>query len=239
MLYTFLLIAMVSGYTGYTGYREVTETGTDGYRTSEMIIEVNGLTVYNNAQTITEEAITATRPESRAEILWVDRNHLNSIANESVISMNGAGILASWSFTNDRISFYGTTETSNPVWSYSTPANNGSDMDVAAGFNIEILSSASYNDSTYIWLSSSSVPTLVLEPARKQDITDDGQYIVCLSSSKDSITCLDTSTGVEIWKTALYAVGNQSNGIDYIGRWFKSSCYRLRCFLRSPGLQHG
>jgi hypothetical protein len=185
MLCTFLLIAMVSGY---TGYREVTETGTDGYRTSEMIIEVNGLTVYNNGQTITEEAITVTSPESRAEILWVDRNHLNSIANESVISMDGAGILASWSFTNDRISFYGTTETSNPVWSYSTPANNGSDMDVAAGLNIEILSAASYNDSTYIWLSSSSVPTLVLEPARKQDITDDGQYIVCLSSSNDSIT---------------------------------------------------
>ncbi len=213
MFYTFLLIAMVSGY---TGYREVTEIGTDGYAVSKMIMEVNGVIVDNTVPIITEEATRITSPESRAEVLWVDRNHMNAIANESVISMDGAGILASWQMNSDRISFYGTTETSTPVWSYSIPANNDN-MDVAAGLNVEVLSAASYYDSTYVWLSSSSVPTLVLEPARKQDITADGQYIVYLNVSKDSIMCVDTSTEVEIWKTALHAIGYQPNGIDISG----------------------
>jgi hypothetical protein len=208
-----LVTAMVSGFTGYS---EITEIGTDGDLVTKTILEIDGETVEDTGDLITEEAACTSSPEFKAELYWVDRNHQAAIANESAISMDGAGILTSWYLNNDRIACYETTGSSIPLWNYSLPFNNNK-MDVAAGLNNEIFSAASFDDATYVWLSSSSVPTLILDPGRKQDITVDGAYLVYINAAGDSLICLDTATELEVWKIALFETGFQLNGVDISG----------------------
>ena len=208
-----LVAAMVSGFTGYS---EIIEIGTDGYLAVKTILEIDGEIVEDSGELIIEEAACTSSPEFKAELYWVDRNHQAAIANESAISMDGAGILTSWYLNNDRIACYETEGTSIPLWNYSTVYNLNK-MDVAAGLNNEIFSAASFDESIWVWLSSSSVPTLILDPGKKQDITADGAYIVYTDVEGDSLTCLDTATEFEVWKIALFETGVQLNGVDISG----------------------
>ncbi|MCK4806209.1 MAG: T9SS type A sorting domain-containing protein, partial [Candidatus Aegiribacteria sp.] len=66
----------------------------------------------------------------------------------------------------------------------------------------------------YAWLSSSPVPTLTLEPGDKQDITEDGLYLVKVNESVDTLICIDTSSEVEIWRTYIVTSVGIYNGID-------------------------
>ncbi len=208
-----LLAAMVSGFTGYS---EVTEIGTDGNSVTKTILEIDGEIIEDTGDYFTEEAASTSSSEFKAGLYWVDRDHQAAIANETVISMDGSGILTSWYLNNDKIACYETAGTSTPLWNYSLPFNNNK-MDVAAGLNNEIFSAASFDDSTYVWLSSSSVPTLILDPGKKQDITVDGAYLVYINAAGDSLICLDTATELEVWKIALFETGVQLNGVDISG----------------------
>lgn len=58
---------------------------------------------------------------SRAEVLWVDRNHLNAIAQHAAISGNGMWLQAGWYLNNERTSLYETMGTGSPAWNYSMP----------------------------------------------------------------------------------------------------------------------
>jgi len=55
---------------------------------------------------------------SRAEVLWVDRNHQAAIAAHTAISGNGMWIQAGWWLNNERTSLYRTLGTNTPNWSY-------------------------------------------------------------------------------------------------------------------------
>ncbi|MCD4847212.1 MAG: T9SS type A sorting domain-containing protein [Candidatus Aegiribacteria sp.] len=213
-MFSVLLVAAV--VSGFTGFSEITETGTDGYLVIKTILEIDGETVEDSGELIPEETVSTPSPECKAELFWVDRNHQAAIANESAISMDGAGILTSWYLNNDRIACYETAGSSTPLWNYSLPFNNNK-MDVAAGMNNEIFSAASFDDATYVWLSSSSVPTLILDPGKKQDLTADGSYLVYIDAAGDSLICLDTATELEVWKIALFETGVQLNGVDISG----------------------
>lgn len=213
MLCLLLVTVMASGFTGYS---EITEIGIDGYLVTKTILEIDGAIVEETGELITEEADRISSPEFKAGVYWVDRNHQAAIANESAISMDGAGILTSWYMNNDRIACYETAGSSTPLWNYPT-VHNLNKMDVAAGSNNEIFSAASFDVSIFVWLSSSSVPTLILDPGRKQDITVDGSYLACTNVVGDSLRCIDTSTGLEIWKIALAEVGSRLNGVDVSG----------------------
>jgi len=213
VFYVILVATIISGFTGYS---ELTEMETNGYLLTKTILEINGEIVEGTGELLAEETACASSPEFKIELLWVDRNHQASIANESVISMDGAGILTSWYLSNDRIACYETTVSPIPLWNYILSGNNNK-MDVAAGLNNEIFSAASFDENIFVWLSSSSVPTLILDPGRKQDITVDGSYLVCTNVSGDSLSCIDTSTELEIWKIALFEPGIQLNGVDVSG----------------------
>jgi len=213
MFYVFLVTVMISGFTGYS---EITEIETDGYLVTKTILEIDGEIVEDSGELITEEAVYTSNPEFKAGLYWVDRNHQAAIANESEISMDGAGILTSWYMNNDRIACYETTGSSTPLWNYPTIYNNNK-MDVAAGLSNEIFSASSFDESVFVWLSTSSVPTLILDPGKKQDITVDGAYIVYTNAAGDTLICVETSTELEIWKIALYETGTQLNGVDISG----------------------
>ena len=208
-----LAVAMISGFTGYS---EITEIGIDGYLAAKTILETDGETVENTGEFIAEEIEGTSSSEFKAGLYWVDRDHQSAIANESAISMDGAGILTSWYLNNDRIACYETEGSAIPLWNYPTVYNLNK-MDVAAGFNNEIFSAASFDESVYVWLSSSSEPTLILDPGKKQDITVDGAYIVYTDVEGDSLICLDTATELEVWEIALFETGVQLNGVDISG----------------------
>lgn len=81
--------------------------------------------------------------QSRAETLWVDRNHQYAIAEHVSISGNGMFIQAGWWLNNERTSLYRTLGNNIPVWSYPLPMTewyvpvevniNGNDIAVGAG----------------------------------------------------------------------------------------------------------
>uniref|UniRef100_A0A7C4TCC9 T9SS type A sorting domain-containing protein n=1 Tax=candidate division WOR-3 bacterium TaxID=2052148 RepID=A0A7C4TCC9_UNCW3 len=58
---------------------------------------------------------------SRAETLWVDRNHQYAIAEHVSISGDGMFIQVGWWLNNERASFYHTLGNNIPLWSYSLP----------------------------------------------------------------------------------------------------------------------
>ncbi len=209
-----LIIAVLSS--GFTGYTEITDTDADGCTITRTITEIDGEIVENTEQLTTEEASWTPCPDLKAEVLWVDRIHNNAIANETVISSDGEGILTAWNLNNNRISRYGTHGTGIPVWSYSMPLND-SKMDVAAGQDTLVFSAGSLEDGVFAWLTSSPVPTVILDPARKQDITQDGLYLVYINASGDSLICENTSTKDQVWKVDLYVSGSETCGVEITG----------------------
>ncbi len=70
---------------------------------------------------------------TRAEVLWVDRNHLNAIAQHTAISGNGMWLQAGWYLNNERTSLYETMGSGSPAWNYPMPnAEWFISMDVSA-----------------------------------------------------------------------------------------------------------
>ncbi len=64
-------------------------------------------------------------PSSRSEVLWVDRDHQNAIAEHVAISGNGAWIQAGWYLNNERTSAYYTFGTSTPSWTFPLSSSQG------------------------------------------------------------------------------------------------------------------
>ncbi len=195
-----IVIAMLGS--GFTGFTEITETDSDGCVITKVITEINGEIIENTGQALQETGNTG-GTDLPPEVFWVDRNHQGSVADETVICRDGAGILVSWNLSNDRISRYDTFGSDTPLWSHPMPGNNGWDMDVAAGQDTLVFSANCLVVGLFAWLTGSSVPTLSLEPGVGQDISSDGLYLVYVNCPKDSLICVDTSTGFEVWKTAL------------------------------------
>jgi len=71
-----------------------------------------------SGKTIAPTIQTNSFNNSRAEILWVDRNHQNAIAEHVSISGSGMWIQAGWYLNNERTSLYRTLGTNTPDWSY-------------------------------------------------------------------------------------------------------------------------
>jgi hypothetical protein len=104
----------------------------------------------SDARFITEPSGSAEVPRmatdfcgnGRAEILWVDRNHQNAIAQHTAISGGGAWLQAGWYLNNERTSLYETAGTGVPTWNYPLPSaewfisvdisSNGDDIAVTA-----------------------------------------------------------------------------------------------------------
>lgn len=150
----------------------------------------------------------------RANTLWVDRNHQAAIANEVSISGNGQGILASWYLNNDRLSRYVIMGTGIPLWSFGM-ADNDWGMDVSAGSGT-IFAGLSGSMGLFAWLTPSSTPSLELEPAKKQDISSDGNYIV-YAKNDGTLICWDCAAETELWATQLQTTGSGIYGVGISG----------------------
>lgn len=57
-------------------------------------------------------------PNLMAQVLWIDRNHENAIAENVTIVPDGSGIFAGWWLNNERFSAYASAGLEAPVWTY-------------------------------------------------------------------------------------------------------------------------
>lgn len=165
----------------------------------------------------------------RAEILWVDRNHQNAIAQHAAISGDGTWLQAGWYLNNERTSLYETMGTGIPTWNYPMPnaewfisvdaSTNGDDIAVTA--QGEPCYSFSPMSATPNWVyslppgfsfsSSSQGPTICVTgdgtvyAALAQQVTD-GRIFV-LSNTGDTIRTISFDPN-----TSIYGLDMTSDG---------------------------
>ncbi len=58
-------------------------------------------------------------PHILAQVVWVDRNHQNAIAERVAVTPDGSGIFAGWWLNNERFSAYVSAGMQAPLWAYS------------------------------------------------------------------------------------------------------------------------
>jgi hypothetical protein len=138
---------------------------------------------------VTEPAGNSTYPgtatevcgNTRAEVLWVDRNHQNAIAQHTAISGNGMWLQAGWYLNNERTSLYRTLGAGTPSWTYPMPnADWFISTDVSyTGSNIGVIAQG---EPCYNFSSSSTAPNWVYNLPPGFDFASSAQGpTVCVS----------------------------------------------------------
>ncbi|UCD05730.1 MAG: T9SS type A sorting domain-containing protein [candidate division WOR-3 bacterium] len=99
----------------------------------------------------------------RAEVIWVDRNHQNAIAQHTAIAGNGMWIQAGWYLNNERTSLYRTLGTNTPMWTFPM---SGADWFISTdvsmyGAGIGVLADG---EACYSFSSASAAPNWVYSP---------------------------------------------------------------------------
>jgi len=99
----------------------------------------------------------------RAEVVWVDRNHQNAIAQHTAIAGNGMWIQAGWYLNNERTSLYRTLGTNTPTWTFPmSEADWFISTDVSMdGAGIGVLADG---EACYSFSSASAAPNWVFSP---------------------------------------------------------------------------
>jgi hypothetical protein len=129
----------------------------------------------------------------RAEVLWVDRNHQNAIAQHTAIAGNGMWIQAGWYLNNDRTSLYRTLGTTTPTWSFPMPGADwfiSTDVSMSGG-DIGVLATG---EACYGFSSASAAPKWAYSLPPGFDfssssqgptisVTDDGSVYAALARS--------------------------------------------------------
>lgn len=65
-----------------------------------------------------ERRLPIRNPHILAQVLWVDRNHENAVAENVSITPDGSGIFVGWWLNNERFSAYASAGLQAPIWSY-------------------------------------------------------------------------------------------------------------------------
>ncbi|MEO0094575.1 MAG: FlgD immunoglobulin-like domain containing protein [candidate division WOR-3 bacterium] len=131
------------------------EEGTEG-----IDVEVsNGLIRYVTPGGRITESLpkTIVYDRSRAETLWVDRNHQYAIAEHVSLSGNGMFIQVGWWLNNKRTSHYRTLGNNLPVWTYPLPLTEWY-IPVDASITGEDIAVGSTSEPFYSFTASSSAP---------------------------------------------------------------------------------
>lgn len=94
---------------------------------------------------------------SRAETLWVDRNHQYAIAEHVSITGNGMFIQAGWWLNNKRTSLYRTLGNNIPIWTYPLPLTEWY-VPVMASLTGEDIAAGSGGEPFYSFTANSAAP---------------------------------------------------------------------------------
>jgi len=156
-----LLLSVVSALYGL----EPEKTNLPGYYTECNINTEGHISSYSYTFTGSEmipekpfqNVIVSIPLYSDTAVLWVDRNHLNAVAENVTITGDGMSIFAGWWLNNERASLYRTLGNGTPLWTYPTPLANWQ-IDVSSSEDGHLLSAASSGSPFVIWDKSCSIP---------------------------------------------------------------------------------
>ncbi len=126
---------------------------------------------------------------SRAEMLWVDRSHLNAIANHVSVAPEGLIIQAGWYLNNERTSCYRTLGSEIPLWTYQLP-NAESYIPVDVVDNGNAIGAAASAEPFRLFKSSTPVPQWAnnLIPGFKVNTSSQGSSVaVCANGSVNAV----------------------------------------------------
>ncbi len=93
-------------------------------------------------------------------VLWVDRSHLNAVAEDVTITGDGMNITTGWWLNNERVSLYRSLKDEIPIWHYSMPLSNWM-IDVASSMDGHLIAAASSGAPFMVWDKISSIPMKV------------------------------------------------------------------------------
>lgn len=85
----------------------------DGNRTVRTVTTGN-----DNGEMTLRRKLPIRNPNILAQVLWVDRNHENAIAEDVTVTPDGSGIFAGWWLNNERFSAYASAGLESPAWTY-------------------------------------------------------------------------------------------------------------------------
>ncbi|MCK4421497.1 hypothetical protein KAW48_06840, partial [candidate division WOR-3 bacterium] len=143
------------------------------------------------------------RGEPETTVVWVDRNHLNAIADYSRISGEGMHIFTNWQLNNERVSLYLSHGGTTPLWSFdaddefSRQVGESQDALVLSAGDNTILSNWERQTFTPKWTRD------VGENIIAVDVSHDGSTIVYTTYSGSDgvgrVYAVSASTGAPLW----------------------------------------
>lgn len=101
-----------ASFAGESGYSQEFSTE-NGNRIVRTITGQNG-----GADLAAERRLPIRNPHILAQVLWVDRNHENAIAENVSVTPDGSGTFAGWWLNNERFSAYASAGLESPLWAY-------------------------------------------------------------------------------------------------------------------------
>jgi hypothetical protein len=140
-------------------------------------------------------------------VLWVDRNHMNAIAEDVFISGDGMNIFAGWWLNNERVSYYRTLASETPVWFASYVV----DWEVSVGGSFDASALAANGSGAVLksWDKMSSMPNWTFSwpsgysgaSSEGVDVSKDGSRVAAVASmSGDGLLYVfDASTGDTVY----------------------------------------
>jgi len=146
-------------------------------------------------------------PMPDTSVLWVDRNHLNAIANDIFVSGDGMNIFVGWWLNNERVSFYRTLADENPIW--FTDFSSDWQIPVSGSFDASALAATGAGGPLAEWNKMSFVPNWTFTwpsgyravASKGVSLSKDGSLLaaVCATSGDGMLYVFDTVTGDTVY----------------------------------------
>ena len=146
-------------------------------------------------------------PVPETSVLWVDRDHMNAIANDVFIAGDGMNIFAGWWLNNERVSLYRTLADETPIWfSYF---NASWQVPVSGSFDASALAASGSGTRLTEWDKMSFVPNWTFSwpsgysgaSSNGVSVAKDGSLVaaVCATPGDGILYVFDTETGDTVY----------------------------------------
>lgn len=146
-------------------------------------------------------------PMPDTSVLWVDRNHMNGIANDVFIAGDGMNIFTGWWLNNERVSLYRTLADEIPIWfSYFGASWQ---IPVSGSFDASALAASGSGARLTEWNKMSFVPNWTFSwpsgyggvSSNGVSVSKDGSLVaaVCAMSGDGILYVFDTQTGDTVY----------------------------------------
>ncbi len=161
---------------------------------------------------------------SRAETLWVDRNHQYAIAEHVSITGNGMFIQAGWWLNNKRTSLYRTLGNNIPIWTYPLPLTEWY-VPVMASLTGEDIAAGSGGEPFYSFTANSAAPKwrynlpdgykiATSSQGRTVAVSDDGSIYAVLGTGTGMAKLFIFSNTGDTIRTIDFSPNNGVYGLD-------------------------